>query len=87
MLKLLRRWLPTLKLVGVGDSAYAALDFSSQMQALKMTFVTRLRMDAALDNLPQRTGTTAQKRVAFTDTGTGLRECRYGLDNGLVALV
>jgi hypothetical protein len=48
MLKLLRRWLPTLQLVVVGDSAYAALDFLNQMQALKMTFVTRLRMDAAL---------------------------------------
>jgi hypothetical protein len=48
MLKLLRRWLPTAVVVIVGDSAYAALDFLHQMQQLKLTFVTRLRMDAAL---------------------------------------
>ena len=48
MLRLLRRWLPERTLVVVGDSAYAALDFLSHMQDLKMTFVTRLRMDAAL---------------------------------------
>ncbi|MCI0423663.1 MAG: transposase [Acidobacteria bacterium] len=48
MLKLLRRWLPERVLVVVGDSAYAALDFLSAMQPLKVTFVTRLRLDAAL---------------------------------------
>jgi hypothetical protein len=48
MLKLLRRWLPERVLVVVGDSAYAALDFLSTMQHLHLTFVTRLRMDAAL---------------------------------------
>jgi len=48
MLKLLRRWLPERAVVVVGDSAYAALDFLSAMQQLNLTFVTRLRMDAAL---------------------------------------
>jgi DDE superfamily endonuclease len=48
MLKLLRRWLPERDLVVVGDSAYAALDFLSAVQHLQMTFVTRLRLDAAL---------------------------------------
>jgi hypothetical protein len=48
MLKLLCRWLPEHTLVVVGDSAYAALDFLSTMQRLKVTFVTRLRLDAAL---------------------------------------
>ena len=48
LLKLLRRWLPERALVVVGDSAYAALDFLSAMQQLKLTFVTRLRLDAAL---------------------------------------
>jgi DDE superfamily endonuclease len=48
MLKLLRRWLPQQRVVVVGDSAYAALDFLSTMQQLKLTFVTRLRLDAAL---------------------------------------
>ena len=48
MLKLLRRWLPERALVVVGDSAYAALDFLNTMRQLKLTFVTRLRLDAAL---------------------------------------
>lgn len=48
MLKLLRRWLPKRELVVVGDSEFAALDFLAQMHRLKLTFVTRLRMDAAL---------------------------------------
>jgi hypothetical protein len=48
MLKLLRRWLPERVLVVVGDSAYAALDFLSAMQQMEVTFVTRLRLDAAL---------------------------------------
>jgi len=48
MLKLLRRWLPERALVVVGDSAYVALDFLSTMQHLKLIFVTRLRLDAAL---------------------------------------
>ncbi|HEX2907126.1 MAG TPA: transposase, partial [Phototrophicaceae bacterium] len=48
MLKLLRGWLPKRALVVVGDSAYAALDFLSAMQHLQMTFITRLRLDAAL---------------------------------------
>jgi hypothetical protein len=48
MLRLLRRWLPERELVVVGDSAYAALDFLSTMRQLEVTFVTRLRLDAAL---------------------------------------
>jgi hypothetical protein len=48
MLKLLRRWLPEQEVVVVGDSAYAALDFLSAMQQAQITFVTRLRLDAAL---------------------------------------
>jgi DDE superfamily endonuclease len=48
MLKVLRRWCPQRVLVVVGDSAYAALDFLSAVQQLHLTFVTRLRLDAAL---------------------------------------
>lgn len=48
MLKLLRRWLPKHQLVVVGDSEFAALDFLAQVQRLRLTFVTRLRLDAAL---------------------------------------
>ena len=48
VLRYLRRLLPERKLVVVGDSAYAAIDFLTQMQELRIGFVTRLRMDAAL---------------------------------------
>lgn len=50
MIKVLRRWLPKRRLVIGGDSSYAALDLLAACQALfePVTFVTRLRMDAAL---------------------------------------
>jgi hypothetical protein len=50
MIKQLRRWLPNRRVVIVGDSSYAALDLLAVCQALSepVTFVTRLRMDAAL---------------------------------------
>ena len=46
----IRRWLPDHTLVFVGDSTYAALDLLSACQNLAkpVTFVTRLRLDAAL---------------------------------------
>jgi len=46
----IRRWLPEQTIVVVGDSTYAALDLLSACQQLSnpVTFVTRLRMDAAL---------------------------------------
>jgi hypothetical protein len=46
----IRRWLPDHELVFVADSTYAALDFLSACQCLPqaVTFLTRLRMDAAL---------------------------------------
>jgi hypothetical protein len=50
MMKQLRRWVPKRRLVIVGDSSYAALDLLAVGQALPepVTWVTRLRMDAAL---------------------------------------
>jgi hypothetical protein len=57
LLKVVRRWLPNRAVVVVGDSAYAALDFLSIMQSLNLTFVTRLRLDAALyDPAPPYSG-------------------------------
>jgi hypothetical protein len=57
MLKVLRRWLPDRKIVLVGDSSYAALDFLSLCQSLNITAVTRLRLDAALyDPAPPYSG-------------------------------
>jgi hypothetical protein len=50
MIKQLRRWIPSRQLVMVGDNTYAALDLLAVCQALPepVTFVTRLRLDAAL---------------------------------------
>jgi hypothetical protein len=50
MIKQLRRWLPKRGLVMVGDNSYAALDLLAACQALSepVTFITRLRLDAAL---------------------------------------
>jgi hypothetical protein len=48
LLKVLKRWLPARDLVGVGDGTYAALDFLHRCQQLGITFITRLRLDAAL---------------------------------------
>lgn len=45
-----RRWLPERRLIFVGDSTYAALDFLHSCQTLPnpVTVITRLRLDAAL---------------------------------------
>lgn len=59
MIYQVRRWLPDQALVFVGDSSYAALDLLSSCQGLSnpVTFVTRLRMDAALyDPAPPYSG-------------------------------
>lgn len=48
MLKLLRRWLPAHELVVVGDNTYAALDFLEGARQVAVTFIARLRLDAAL---------------------------------------
>jgi hypothetical protein len=50
MIKQVRRWLPNRQVVIVGDNSYAALDLLAACQALSepVTFVTRLRLDAAL---------------------------------------
>lgn len=50
MILQLRRWLPDRYLVLVGDSSYAALDLLHFCQSLPnpVTFITRLRLDAAL---------------------------------------
>lgn len=48
MVKALRRWLPNKALVIVGDNIYAALDFLAALLPLNVTFIARLRLDAAL---------------------------------------
>jgi hypothetical protein len=59
MIKVLRRWVPKRAIVIVGDSSYAALDLLAACQAMSepVTFVTRLRLDAALyEPAPPYTG-------------------------------
>ena len=48
MLKALRRFLPSNEMIVVGDSAFAALDFLAAAVQLKISFIARLRLDAAL---------------------------------------
>jgi hypothetical protein len=50
MIYQVRRWLPKMPIVVVGDNAYAALDLLYACQTMKdpVTMVTRLRLDAAL---------------------------------------
>lgn len=66
MLCQLRRWLPDRPLVVVGDSSYATLELLHFCQALAqpITFVTRLRLDAALyaPALPRQPGQLGRPR-------------------------
>jgi len=57
LLKVLKRWLPNRDVVAVGDGSYAAIDFLHGCQQLDVTFITRLRLDAALyDPAPPYSG-------------------------------
>jgi hypothetical protein len=88
----LRRWLPEQALVVVGDSTYAALEFLSACQTLPepVTVITRLRLDAALDEpappysgsgRPRKKGKrlpTPQQNLENPDTlWTRLKVCWY----------
>jgi hypothetical protein len=45
---LIKRWLPQMNLVFVGDSSFAALDLLNSVRGEEVTLVSRLRLDAAL---------------------------------------
>lgn len=47
MLRQLKRWLPDREIIAVGDSSYAVLELLASVQQ-QVTFITRLRLDAAL---------------------------------------
>jgi hypothetical protein len=47
MIRLVRRWVPTRELVGVGDRTYAALEWLDDVRE-RACVITRLRLDAAL---------------------------------------
>ncbi len=57
LLKVLKRCLPDRDIVVVGDGTYAAINFLHDCQQLGVTFITRLRLDAALyDPAPPYSG-------------------------------
>jgi len=57
VLKVLKRWLPDCDIVVVGDGTYAAINFLHECQQIDITFMTRLRLDAALyDPAPPYSG-------------------------------
>jgi hypothetical protein len=63
MIRQLRRWLPRRPMVVVADSSYAALELLTACQALSVTVVTRLRLDAALyDPAPPYAGRGRPRR-------------------------
>ena len=67
MILQLRRWLPNRHIVVVADSSYAALDLLHFCQSMTrpVTFITRLRLDAALYEPPppRRPGQMGRTRV------------------------
>jgi hypothetical protein len=65
MLFQVRRWLPEREMIVVGDSSYAVIDFLAAVRG-QLTFITRLRLDAALyepapDRIPGRPGRNRKK--------------------------
>ena len=56
-LKVLKSWLPHHRVVAVGDNTYSAIDFLYGCQQAQITFITRLRLDAAIyDPAPPYSG-------------------------------
>jgi hypothetical protein len=67
LLLLLRRWYPQREIVAVADRAYASLKLLSRCRSLSkpLTFITRLRLDAALYEPapPRRPGQRGRPRL------------------------
>src|ERR687894_429572 len=67
MLLVLRRWYPQREIVAVADRAYASLKLLSRCRSLRnpITFITRLRLDAALYEPapPRRPGQIGRPRI------------------------
>jgi hypothetical protein len=70
MLLQVRRWFPKRALIGVGDSSYATLELLHFCQALAhpITFITRLRLDAAVyaPAPPRRPGQNGRPQLKGT---------------------
>ena len=58
------RWLPDRRIIGVGDSSYAAIDLLNAVRS-RVCMITRLRLDARLFDPParRRPGTIGRPRV------------------------
>ncbi len=67
LLLVLRRWYPEREIVAVADRAYASLKLLSRCRSLSkpVTFITRLRLDAALYEPapPRRPGQIGRPRL------------------------
>jgi hypothetical protein len=65
MLLQVRRWLPNREIVVVGDNTYAALDLLDRCRREAITFIVRLRLDAALYEPapPRQPGAKGRPRV------------------------
>ena len=74
MLKVLKRWLPERDVVLVGDGNYAAIDFLHACQGIEVTFITRLRLDAALyDPAPPYSGRGRPRKKGARQTNLETR--------------
>ena len=75
MLLLVRRWWPEREIVAVADSAYASLRLLASCRRFlpkPVTFITRLRLDAALYDPapPRRTGQMGRPRLKVNASQT-----------------
>jgi DDE superfamily endonuclease len=66
MLLVLRRWYPEREIVAVADRAYASLELLDRCRKLSdpITFVTRLRLDAALYERGSATRPPSDRKTA-----------------------
>src|SRR5215210_3810560 len=84
MLLLVRRWYPKRQIVAVADGGYASLRLLERCRHLEnpITFLTRLRLDAALYEPAPQAGTdgkTSLERLSTSEPLGGTRRPKDGL--------
>jgi hypothetical protein len=52
MVKLVRRWFPTLPITLLGDTAYSILELGVDCQKQQVTLITPFRLDSAIHEVP-----------------------------------
>jgi hypothetical protein len=85
MLSVLRRWYPERQIVAVADGGYASLKLLDRCRHLKnpISFITRLRLDAALYEPAPQTGTdgkTSPEGLSPSEPLEGGRRPKDGLE-------